>query len=43
MSMYEAIQHFANQRFVYLGHTFENEVRTAFRAAGRNALPPKIG
>lgn len=41
--MCEAIQQFANQRFGYLGQTFENEVRTAFRTVGRDAVPPKIG
>lgn len=39
--MCEAIQQFTN--FGYLGQSFENEVRTAFWTAGRDAVPPKIG
>lgn len=39
--MYQTIQQLANQRSGYLGQTFENEVRTALRTAGRDALSPK--
>lgn len=39
--MCQTIQQFANQRSGYLGQTFENEVRTALRTAGRDALSPK--
>lgn len=41
--MCEAIQQFANRRYGYMGQNFENEVRTVFRTAGRDAVPPKRG
>ncbi len=34
-------EQFENQRSGYLDQTFENDVRTAFRTAGRDALSPK--
>lgn len=34
-------EQFGNQRSGYLGQTFENEVSTALRTAGRDALSQK--